>query len=293
MMSNRPDDRSSGAAQSRDAWGRRRRFAFRSLRSVCLGYLLIVVLMMWFERFLVYPTWQIPRGDWNPIGLSYEDVWFTSADGTSLHGWYFEHPAACAHVVYCHGNGENVAWLGEYMDLLRGRHRISIFAFDFRGYGRSEGRPAEAGIVADGKAAQRWLADRVGTDPSRILLWGRSIGGAVAVQVAADQGARGVILERTFTSLPDVAARHYPWLPVRRLMRNRFDSLARARDYSGPWLQSHGTADEVVPIALGVRLFEAAAARPKQFVAMAGVTHNGPNSEDYYTELHRFIEHLP
>ncbi len=125
-----------------------------------------------------------------------------------------------------------------------------------------------------------------------IVLWGRSIGGAIAVQLAADPGARGLILERTFTSLPDVAACHYPWLPVRWLMHNRFDSLAQIGAYRGPLLQSHGTADEVVPFEQGQRLFEAAAASPKQFVAMPDVTHNGPNDEDYYTELQRFLDRL-
>jgi fermentation-respiration switch protein FrsA (DUF1100 family) len=101
-----------------------------------------------------------------------------------------------------------------------------------------------------------------------------------------------LILERTFSNLPDVAAYHYSWLPVRRLLRNRFDSLARIGHYHGPLLQSHGTADEVVPFALGQRLFSAAAAEPKQFVVMPGVTHNGPNDEDYYTELARFLARL-
>jgi fermentation-respiration switch protein FrsA (DUF1100 family) len=111
--------------------------------------------------------------------------------------------------------------------------------------------------------------------------------------LAADPGARALILERTFTSLPDVAAHHYWWLPVRRLLRNRFDSMSRIGAYHGPLLQSHGTADEVVPFELGTRLFDAATATPKQFVAMPDVTHNGPSDEEYYTELRRFLERLP
>ena len=268
------------------------RLVFRAVRALAVAYLLIIVLMMWLERLLIFPTWQIPEGDWEPVGFVYENVDFASADGTRLHGWYFEHPDPRAFVLYSHGNGEDLTNLGEYMAALRDRHEVSIFAFDYRGYGRSQGRPDEAGVVADGRAARSWLAQRVGSDPAQIVLWGRSIGAAVAVQLAADQGARALILERTFTSLPDVAARHYPWLPMRWLMRNRFDSLARITEYRGPLLQCHGTADEIVPFELGQTLFDAAAAKPKKFVAMHGATHNGPNTEDYYTELQRFFETL-
>jgi fermentation-respiration switch protein FrsA (DUF1100 family) len=147
-------------------------------------------------------------------------------------------------------------------------------------------------VVEDARAAQRWLAQRVGLSTSEIVLWGRSIGGAMAVQLAADPGARGLILERTFTTLPAVAACHYPWFPTRWLMRNQFDSMSRIGAYRGPLLQSHGTADEVVPFAQGKQLFEAAAASPKQFVAMPDVTHNGPNDGDYYTVLQRFLDRL-
>ncbi len=147
-----------------------------------------------------------------------------------------------------------MAALGEYMDVLRDRYDVAVFAFDFRGYGRSAGtsRGTRSGRGCPRRAAVVGSACRRGRRPT-IVLWGRSIGGAIAVQLAADPGARGLILERTFTSLPDVAAYHYPWLPVRWLMRNRFDSLARIGVYRGPLLQSHGTADEVVPFEQGQR----------------------------------------
>ena len=292
-----PPDR--GTAQSRSSQNRwtvglakGRKWTWRVARGVAISYLLLLLVMMWFETSLIFPRWAISPGNWAPTEFTYEDVYFPSADGTRLHGWYFPHPDADLQVLYCHGNGEDVAALGEYRDLLRARHRVSVFAFDYRGYGRSAGKPSEAGVVADGRAAQAWLAQKTHVPPSQIVLWGRSIGGAVAVQLAADLGAQGLILERTFTNLPDVAAYHYPWLPVRQLMRNRFDSLARVGEYRGPLLQSHGTADEVVPFQLGQTLFDAAAATPKTFIAMPDVTHNGPNDKDYYTELVRFLDQL-
>lgn len=269
-----------------------RRRLLRLVMTAFIAYVIVVLLMMWLESLLIFPTWQIPPGDWNPDGFAFEDVDFRSEDSTQLNGWYFEHAEPKAYVLYCHGNGEHLAHMGEYLDGLREEFRVSIFAFDYRGYGRSEGKPHEQGILADGRAAQQWLADRVGIQPEEIVLWGRSIGGAVAVQMGADQGARALILERTFTSLPDVAARHYPWLPVRRLMRNRFDSLSRISQYEGPVLQSHGTADEIVPLELAKELFQAVPGDDKQFVVMPGVTHNAPSTEDYYTELARFLDRL-
>ncbi|MHB8969999.1 MAG: alpha/beta hydrolase [Pirellulaceae bacterium] len=290
-----PAAQSDSCAASTAREGTRRspwRRVWTVLRAAAIAYLLLLLIIMWLEKTLIFPTWTIPPGDWHPEGLSSEDVFFTSSDGTRLHGWYFDRPGATVHVLYCHGNGEDVAALGPYMDVVRARHDVAVFAFDFRGYGRSEGRPEERGVVEDARAAQRWLAQRAGVATSEIVLWGRSIGGAMAVQLAVDPGARGLILERTFTSLPAVAACHYPWLPVRWLMHNRFDSLARIGAYRGPLLQSHGTADEVVPFAQGKQLFEAAAASPKQFVAMQAVTHNGPNDEEYYTELQVFLDRL-
>ncbi len=256
-------------------------------------YLVLVLLMMWLETLLLFPTWQIPEGDWHPADIQFEDVEFQAADGTRLNGWYFAHPDPKAHVLYCHGNGEDLSHMGQYLSSLRDEYQVSVFAFDYRGYGKSEGKPNEEGLLADGRAAQTWLATRAGIAPNQVVIWGRSIGGGVAVPLAAELGARGLILERTFSSVADVAAYHYPWLPVRSLMRNRFDALAQISRYRGPLLQSHGTTDDVVPFEFGKKLFDAAASRDKHFVAMTGVTHNAPNSEEYYTYLRRFLEQLP
>ncbi|MFO7907257.1 MAG: alpha/beta hydrolase [Pirellulaceae bacterium] len=287
------DARSIGATASSPARSRQRwRQLVKRVGVVAVAYLLVVFGTMWCETLLIFPTWQIPAGDWNPTGFSYEDVFFHAEDGTRLNGWYFAHPDPRAHVLYCHGNGEHLAHLGDYMDGLREEYQVSIFAFDYRGYGRSEGKPHEAGVIADARAARAWLAQHARIEPEEVVLWGRSIGGAVAVAVGADGGARGMILERTFTRLTDVAARHYWWLPVRLLMRNRFDSLSRISAYHGPLLQSHGTEDEIVPLSLGKALFEAAGSRDKQFVTMPKVTHNGPSSKEYHAELNRFLKRL-
>src|SRR6185436_14155732 len=130
----------------------------------------------------------------------------------------------------------------------------TVFVYDYRGYGRSRGKPTERGCVADGMAAQRWLAEREGVDTEDVVLMGRSIGGGVSVAAAAEQGARALVLEATFSRMTDAAAALYPWLPVRLVMSNRYNSIKRVQKYQGPLFQSHGAADEVVPIKLARKL---------------------------------------
>jgi uncharacterized protein len=267
--------------------------ALRWGRLAIAGYLLVLLLLLFFENTLLYPAPRFPTGDWTAAELAHEDVFFSSTDGTQLHGWYFEHPSPRAVMLYAHGNGDCVAYLGPYLSQVRDKLRVSIFAFDYRGYGRSEGSPNEQGILADGDAAHRWLAERTGKRPAEIVLMGRSLGGGVAVHLAAQNGARGIILQSTFTSLPDAVARMYPWAPVRQLMHNRYDSLSKIGGYDGPLLSSHGTADDLVPYELGRRLFEAAPSARKEFFTIDGGGHNSPEPREYYRALDRWLDELP
>ncbi len=245
---------------------------------------------MLFERFLVFPA---PHGgDWHPTRFAYEDAWFASADGTKLHGWFLEHPGAREAVLYAHGNGENVAYVGPWLDRVRRDLGVSILVFDYRGYGQSEGIPGETGIVADARAARAWLAERTGKAERDIVLFGRSLGGAVLVDLAARDGARALVLQNAFCSLPDVAAYHYPFLPVRWLMRTRLNAAAKIGDYAGPLLQFHGTADRVVPIQFGRRLFEAAATPDKEFVELAGYDHNDADWPAVRPTVKAFLDRL-
>ncbi len=245
------------------------------------------------ERSLLFhPEPSHGENDRQPRGLHVEDVRFQSADGTNLHGWYLPHPDPRAVVLFCHGNAGNIEHRAGLMNALHHRVGVSAMIFDYRGYGQSDGAPTEAGVMADARAARRWLAQREGIAEDRIVLMGRSIGGAVAVDLAAGNGARGLVLESTFSSVPDVAAKLYPLLPVRLLMRSKFDSADKIDRYRGPLLQSHGDADRVVPYELGRRL-HAAANDPKQFVVIPGGDHNGPQSDEYYDRLIAFLDSLP
>jgi hypothetical protein len=244
-----------------------------------------------FEKSLVFFPSRFPQGNWHPADLQFEDAWFAAVDGTRLHGWYLPQPFPRAVALYCHGNAGNVAQWADAGRVLHDRVGLALLIFDYRGYGRSEGTPSEAGVVADARAARAWLAQRTGVAEGRIVLMGRSLGGGVAVHLAANDGARALVLESTFTSLPDVGKAHYPFLPVRILMQTRLDSLSKIGRYHGPLLQSHGTADRLIPYANGRRLYDAANP-PKRFYPIVGGDHNDPQPPAYYELLAAFLDDL-
>lgn len=248
---------------------------------------------MFLETWLVYPAPPRDWGNWKPAGLKYEDVHFSSADGTLLRGWYFPQPKSTRAILYCHGNGEDVAAVGEFAAHLSSVLNANVFAFDYRGYGQSSGSPTEAGCIADGTAAQKWLAQRVEIEPCGVILMGRSLGSAVAVALAADNGARALVLQNAFPTMPDVAALHYPWLPVRWVMRNRYDNMTRIKNYTGPLLQTHGTADVLIPIELARSLYDSAPSKVKHWVEYSGLGHNDPELACFFTELNSFLNGTP
>lgn len=265
-----------------------RHYSWRLARILLIAYAAVLVLLMLFENSLIYFPSKYPSGNWQPA-MVFEDAWFTASDGTKLHGWYLHHPKPRAVVLFLHGNAGNISHRAE---VLRQANRLdmSILAIDYRGYGRSEGAPDEPGILADARAARDWLAERAGVPPASIVLWGESLGGAVAVDLATE-GARGLVLENTFTSLCDAAACHYPWVPVRWLMRHQLNSLEKIKQYRGPLLQFHGDADTIVPYELGCRLFEAAPGT-KQFVCVAGGDHNDLRTDTFWSALDEFLNRL-
>jgi fermentation-respiration switch protein FrsA (DUF1100 family) len=221
-----------------------------------------------------------------------QNVWFRASDETKLHGWYVPHVEPKRYVVYCHGNGEHVADQANLVFRLQAHLQATLFVFDYRGYGRSRGKPYEKGCIADGMAAQRWLARKEGLSTEDITVIGRSIGGGVAVAIAAEQGARALVLENTFSRMTEAAAHQYPYLPVRLVMRNRYNSLKRIRKYHGPLFQCHGTADDVVPIRLGRDLHDAAPTEFKQFFEVPFARHNDGLPPKYYAALAEFLDQV-
>lgn len=242
------------------------------------------------ENRLVYQPAPFPE-DLTADRVPFEDVEFFSKDGTRLHGWFADHPDPVGIALVCHGNAGNIASRGDSLMLLNQRHRLAVMIFDYRGYGKSEGEPSESGIFADARAARAWLANRKGVPEEEIILMGRSLGGAVAIDLAANDGTKGLVLASTFTSMPAVAKNLMPALPANLLVQQRFDSIRKIRRYRGPLLQSHGSADKLIPFKQGKALFDAATGH-KTFVTIHGGGHNDPQSEEYRVALDRFLAEL-
>ena len=233
------------------------------------------------------------------LGLRFEDVALTAADGVRLHGWWVPAveaagaPQARFTLLHFHGNAGNI---GHRLELLEIFHALglNVLLFDYRGYGRSDGTPSEAGLYLDAEAAWDHLTRVRGLDPASIVIHGQSMGGAVAAWLAARKPAAGLVLESAFTSVPDVAGDLYPWLPTRWLSRLSLDTRAELARVRSPVLVIHSRGDEIIPFAHGEAL-HAAAPEPKRFVELAG-DHNSAfwiSRETYARAWGEFLAALP
>ena len=238
------------------------------------------------ERKLLYhPT----ESSSIPAAIDFEEVRFRNKSGNPLHGLFLEHPSPKGVLLFCHGNAGNIVDRLPRLRQLRADHQLSVFGFDYRGYGASAGKPSEVGLYEDARAARNWLSIKTNIAETDIVIMGRSLGGAVAVELATD-GAKGLILESTFTSTTDVGKSHAKWLPVSVLMSQTFESVEKISQYHGPLLQMHGTEDTVVPYKLGINLHQQAN-QPKRFVTMNG-GHNDASHPDYEPLLREFLAAL-
>jgi len=261
--------------------------------------IVIVALMVAFaltirlleDKFIYFP-YKYPEGFWHPerFGLQLEECWFRAADGERLHGWYLHNDDTEATLLWCHGNAGNIS---DRLDNLAklANLPVSVVVFDYRGYGKSEGSPDEAGIYLDARAAYDYLVLERGVDPEALIVFGRSLGGAVAVDLVMDRRAAGLVLESTFTSAKEMTRAMFGWLPIGLVIKSRFDSRDKIQRVSLPKLFIHGNADQVVPFKLGRRLFEAAPP-PKQFYEIDGAGHNDTyvvGGKPYFQTLMAFI----
>jgi len=238
------------------------------------------------ELLLFFPT-KFPDGNWQPDNLQYDDVFFEAADKTRLHGWYCPCDEPLAVILIAHGNAGHVAHRAGWLQYLQTKARVSTLMFDYRGYGRSEGKPTVPGVLQDAQAARAKLCELAEVKTSDLLLMGESLGGAIVVQLAAESAPRGLILQSTFSSLRDAAGVHFPklsWL----VPKNKLDSFSTISRYQGPLLQSHGTVDRTIPFSLGEKLHRAANP-PKKLLKLPGVGHNNWMTQDYLDELNRFV----
>ncbi|MFN0157530.1 MAG: alpha/beta hydrolase [Bacteroidota bacterium] len=223
------------------------------------------------DRFVFFPFKEITATP-EAIGLQFEDVQLTTADGLRLGAWFI--PADSTSVVlFCHGNGGNISSLLEYIKTL---HRLghSVFVFDYRGYGTSEGEPGEGGMYRDVEAAWSYLATERGFTSKKIVVVGLSLGGPVAAYIASQETPQALILQSTFTSLPAMAARAYPVLPVGLMLRYRYPTVEYLQRVACPVLIIHSQQDEVVPFEHGLALY-GVARMPKEFLQISGGHNDG------------------
>ena len=277
-----------------------RRILIRLLLYPVLAYVWVLILLVIFETSLVYPVSKFPNGDWNPTRFPFQEIEFEAGDSTRLVGWFLPRPIDADYdpdlaetILLCHGNAENVAQASAYMGYkMRDTLNADVFVFDYRGYGKSEGRPHEAGILDDAEAALMLLCERTQKTPQEITLVGTSLGGGPACHLAGKFSCKALVLQRTFNSIVEAGQANYPFFPVRYLMRNRYPSDEKIKNYSGPLFQSHGTHDEVVPIHLAKELFANAATSKKQFYEVAGMNHFDPLPAGYWENLRSFFVEL-
>lgn len=246
---------------------------------------------------IFYPqrTLEAEPTDWE---MPFEDVTLTTSDGVELHGWYIPapvqtHTRATQVLLFLHGNAGNISHRRDSIAIFR-RLGLDVFIFDYRGYGRSRGAPDEAGLYADARAAWRYLTDARGVAAHDIVIFGRSLGGAVAAQLAAQVPARALILESTLSSARDFARQVFPLLSRLVVVRYDFDTVRRMQEIKSPLLVLHSPDDEVMPYALGERVFQAAH-EPKRFVRLRG-DHNGGflrSQPQYEQALGEFLATLP
>ena len=252
---------------------------------LCVAGVLWGALRLFEWRSLYYPGALTPPVP-SDYGLAFEEVQFMTEDGKLLHGWWMPNDRARGTVIYCHGNAGSI---GERASLCADLHKldVNVFVFDYRGYGLSKGIPTEQGTYRDARAAFEVVrAKHDDAENPPVVVYGVSLGGAVAVQLALDRPVRGVVLEGTFTSVADIGERLYPWLPVRLLGKFKYDSIAKIGRLAIPKLIAHSKDDELIPYEHGQRLFRDAA-HPKDFVIL-----QGPHGESGWLEKPAYLENI-
>jgi len=242
------------------------------------------------EKLIFHPALDISRTPAS-VGLAFDDVTFSAPDGVRLNGWFIPHHDSPLVWVWFHGNAGNISHRVHNIKLLRDLVAIQIFIFDYRGYGKSEGRPSESGTYLDGEAAVRYLLDRYRVQPDQLVFFGRSLGAVVAAEIAARFHPLALILESPFASVPAMAKAIFPYLPLGYFLRTQYDLTAKIRKVRAPVLVLHGDQDEIVPFEQGRQVFEQAPA-PKRFYAIRGAGHNDTyiaGGEAYFQAIKDFI----
>ena len=271
------------------------------IRLLRIGALLLGVLALsflsgcwnWFvEKQVFFPDTTIEQTPAD-FDLPFEDIWFTSSDSVRLHGWLIPAKPSTHILLFCHGNAGNISHRLDNVRLLNQRG-ISVFIFDYRGYGRSDGRISEKGFYLDSEAAYQVARKWADQQEAKLVVFGRSLGGVAATHLGATKSCDGLILESTFTNMGAMARAHYPLPFAESLLKHRLNAVGEIDQVRAPILFFHGDKDRIVPIRLGRGLFEVAP-NPKEFVVLAGAGHNDTyfmGGQGYFNKIEDFLGKL-
>jgi fermentation-respiration switch protein FrsA (DUF1100 family) len=268
----------------RSLWQKSWRLLLRGL----LAYVVLMVAMMLLENKLIYH----PSGptEWRePPDPRIKDVFVNSATGETIHGWFLPHDGAKSVFFYSHGNAGNLSHRG--VDAVVWAHELnaSVLMYDYPGFGKSTGSPTEPGCYAAADAMWDWIIIEAKIPADKVILFGKSLGGAMAIDLASKHDHRALVLARSFTSLPEAGPDRYWFVPVRWLARSQFPNLVKMPLCRRPTFIYHGEADTVVTVGHSRRLYEAAA-DPKELLIDPTGTHGGPYPKELFSRLRAFLD---
>jgi hypothetical protein len=268
----------------------------KTIISLAAFYLLFLVILTLFQRKFIYFPYKLEKEFEYPRYVSQlEEVFITCADGTIINGLYAPGRERSPTVLIFHGNAGNIT----HRDvILQGFNQLgySVLLIDYHGYGKSEGKPSEKNLYLDGKASLEWLSKEKNKKPEEIVLFGKSLGSGVAVELATEKLFKGLILESPFTSIASVARSHFPYnfFPVSLLLMDKFDNATKIKSVNSPLLITHGTEDSIVDTKESNKLFKQAN-MPKELYLIEGADHNNIqyyNPQKYWARIAGWLEDL-
>jgi uncharacterized protein len=270
------------------------KYSLRIFSLLIVSYLIIVTFVYFFQSKLIYHPIKSLKYTPHDIGVEYKDIYLKTADGVKIHGWFLSYAKSKKAILFAHGNGGNISHRLSSLNIL---HNLgfNILIFDYRGYGKSEGSPSESGTYKDVRAAWDYLVTIF--PPENIVLFGRSLGGAVITNLATtlpkNIKPKGIILESTFTSIPDLASIIYWYLPVRMLSRFNYNTLSLINKITIPILITHSYEDELIPFSHGKKLYKTALGE-KFFLSIKGNHNEGfvDSGSLYRNGLKKFLSRL-
>jgi fermentation-respiration switch protein FrsA (DUF1100 family) len=252
-----------------------------------IGIFFTILILLFQSKLIFFPNVPGREIETTPdeMGYLYEEITLKTKDKVKLSSWFIPADSSRGVVLFCHGNAGNISHRFESIQIFHSLG-LSVFIFDYRGYGQSEGRISERGTYCDAQAAWDFLVEERGVRPGDIILFGRSLGGSIAAYIAQNTSPRVLIIESTFTSIVDIGKEIYPFLPVRLLSRFHYNTIEYVKNCTCPILIIHSENDEMIPIEHGRRLFDTAHA-PKEFLEISG-THN----EGIFTSMEHYVKGL-